>query len=333
MTVHPAGHDLQTAPGPAPLLLGPGTDSTATIMDRVRLAEDVGLERLWLDQMPGVHDAGVVAAACLAATERMTVGTAVLPVTARHPVAMGQLATGLAAMSGGRFTLGVGAGHPFVNEFVLGLPPSPPLAATREYLSVLRSYLRDGRVDFAGEHYSAHASNETPEGPDIPVFLGAVRPGMIRLAVEQADGLLLWLAPPRYVAEHVLPVVREACAEIGRDPATLPVYAIVSAYLADDHPDAYAGLEVMITRYAMMPAYRHIMEASGHRERLAAGDIDRAMIDDLVIVGDADDAAARLAAYREAGCTPVIAAALGSGVLQIDGADAFARFVKAVSVG
>ncbi|WP_329521951.1 LLM class flavin-dependent oxidoreductase [Spirillospora sp. NBC_01491] len=317
----------------SPMLLGPGSHGLRTTVDRVRLAEEAGVDQLWLGQNPDDHDVGVMAAGCLAATTSLRVGTAVAPIPSRHPVAMGQLATGLADLSGDRFLLGLGAGHPFINEFVLGLPPVPPVAGMREYLTILRTYLQEGRVDFAGAHYGAHASNAGAYGPRVPVYLGAMRPKMIQVAVRQAEGLLLWLTPPRYIEEHVLPVVRETCAEIGRDPAAFPILAGVPVYLPDDHPNLHADLEGMLTQYAMMPSYRHVMEASGHADRLAGGELGREMIDDLAIVGDPDEVAARLEEYRAIGCVPLPAAAVGAAPLQLDGAEAFARFAKAVCVG
>jgi F420-dependent oxidoreductase-like protein len=317
----------------SPLLLGPGTYGMRTLIDRVRMAEEAGVDQLWLGQNPDHHDTTVVAAACLAAATSMSVGTAVLPIPGRHPVMVGQAATALADLSDNRFLLGLGTGHPFINEFVLGLPPVPAVAAMREFLTILRAYLRDGRVDYVGEHHAAHASNVTGQGPEVPIYLGAMRPKMVRLAAEHADGLLLWLAPPRYVEEHVLPVVDEVCKETGRDRSAIPILVEVPVYLPDDHRNLYEDLEGMITRYAMMPAYRHVMEQSGYGGRLERGAIDRAMIDDLVIAGGPDEIAGRLDDYRAIGCVPVPVASVGSGILELASEEAFARFVKAVCVG
>jgi F420-dependent oxidoreductase-like protein len=325
-----AADELRTAANP--LLLGPGAHGLRATADRARMAEEAGAGQLWLSQVPDNHDSALVAAGCAAATRSMRVGTAVTPVAGRHPVLAAQAASALADLSGGRFALGLGAGHPFINEFVLGLDPVPPVAAMREYLTIVRTLLREGRVDFVGRHHTAHASNVTGHGADVPILLGGMRPKMIELAAELADGLLLWLAPLRYVEEHVLPAVHDACARVGRDPATLPVLVEVPVYLADDHPNLYSDLEGLITQYAMMPSYRHVFEASGFGDRLATGEIDRAMTDAIAIAGDAAEIAGRLEEFRTLGCVPVPATAIGDRPLELDTPDAFARFLKAVCV-
>ncbi|MDL4817191.1 LLM class flavin-dependent oxidoreductase [Actinomadura opuntiae] len=315
-----------------PLLLTSGAHGLSATVDRARMAEEAGAEYLWLSQPPDGHDSAVIAAACAAATRSMHIGTGVIPAAGHHPVHIAQTVSALADLSGGRFALGLGAGHPFVNEFVLGLAPVPPVAAMREYLTIVRTLLGEGRVDFAGRHHTAHASNLTGHGAGVPILLGGMRRRMIELAAELADGLLLWLVPLRYVEEHVLPAVHDACARIGRDPATLPVLVEVPVYLAGDHPNLERDLEGLVIQYAMMPAYRHVFETSGFGDRLATGDIDRAMTGAIAITGDAGEIAGRLEEFRTLGCVPVPTAAIGDGPLALDTPAAFERYLKAVCV-
>lgn len=288
----------------------------ATAVDRVRLAERLGVERIFLEQTVGGRDAGATAAAYGAATARVTIGTAVLPMRARHPLAMAQLAATLDDLSGGRFVLGIGSGHSFINEFSLGLPPMAAVRGMREYLTVLRTFLREGRVDFTGEYYAARAACDEDLRRDVPVYLGAVRPRMIHLAVEHADGLLLWMCPPRYVAEHVVPVVRAACREFGRDPAGFPILAGVTTYVPTDAADRdrrHTRMREIIARYSLFPSYRHVFDVCG-----GAADL----IDELAIIGDHAWVRHRMAEYRAAGCTPMLATPL-------DDREAFADLIAA----
>lgn len=295
---------------PPPLLISPGRLPLRDAVRRVQLAEESGVRQVWVSQTATGHDAGTVATAYASATTTVHVGTAVIPVSHRNPVSMAQLSASLADLSGGRFTLGLGAGHSFINEFVLGRAPVPALPAMREYLTIVREFLTEPRVTFQGKHYSARAAREATGPVSIPIYVGALRGGMIRLAVEEADGLLLWMCPPAYIAEHVVPQVTRACREVGRDPAGFPIIAGVETHLTDDPASRYELLAPAIGQYAMFPSYRHVLTASGFAGQLAGRTVDKAMLEELTVVGDADDVRSGLDRYRLAGAVPMPSTAI-----------------------
>lgn len=268
--------------------------------ERVRVAEELGFDQIWLDQLPDQRDSGVVAAEYLRFTLAARVGIAVMPVNFRHPVATAQLAATLDEVSGGRFLLGLGFSHQLVNELMLGCRPQKPIRAMREYLSIVRTLLRDGTVDMEGGYFTARAGYAAPRPSTVPLYLAGLQPQMIRLAVQLGDGLLLYMCSAEYIRERVMPVVRAACVEFDRDPQQFPVLALVPTYTGRDLKQTREVVREHLSSYAMMPYYRRVLEASG----FVRSQIDDAALDALTAIGTPDQVRARLDVYREVGCTP-----------------------------
>src|SRR6266568_9655628 len=85
--------------------------SLSGAVEQARLADKLGYESIWSSQLPGSRDTALVLAAYAQATERVRLGTAVLPIYTRHPTAMAQMAAALDELSHGRFILGIGISH------------------------------------------------------------------------------------------------------------------------------------------------------------------------------------------------------------------------------
>src|SRR5213078_435131 len=113
---------------------------------RARAAERLGYEAVWTTQMPDARDAALVLAAYAGQTQHVKLGTGVLPIYTRHPTAMAQMAASLDELSGGRFILGLGISHKVTVEGMWGLKLDSPVEAMREYLTIVRAGMRDGRV-------------------------------------------------------------------------------------------------------------------------------------------------------------------------------------------
>ena len=276
-----------------PLIVSPRLFSADELLSRVRIADQLGIDEFWLEQQPDQRDATIFAAAYLNAAPTRTVGTAVLPVYARHPVSMTQSAASLAEVSGGRYQLGLGFSHQFINEFVLGYKQGPPIRVMREYLSIVRELITTGSVDMDGEIFSAHAQYTSPRRP-VPFYLAALRPQMIRLAVEFCDGILILLCSPRYIREHVMPVVHEACAEFGKSVDEFRVLVNLPAYAGSDAADHQAQWAKYVTSYRMLPYYRYVLDFHGKHDA-----------DVLSLIGSREQIQDRIGEYRATGCVPV----------------------------
>src|SRR6202165_2781867 len=182
---------------------------------RAKAAERLGVESVWLTQLPYARDAALVLAAYANATQRIGFGTGVLPIYTRHPTAMVQMAASLDELSGGRFTLGMGISHKVTVESMWGLHLDSPVDAMREYLDIVRTSLRDGGCAIDGKHFSAHWAYSGPRRAEMPVMISALNPRMLELAGEQADGVVLWMCSPAYIRDPVVPAVTAGRARAG----------------------------------------------------------------------------------------------------------------------
>ena len=278
-----------------PISIAPRWAHATEMTERARIAGELGVDQIWLAQLPDQRDATIMAASFLHAAPFATVGTAILPVYARHPVSTAQAALTLSEISGGRFALGLGFSHQFINEYVLGCQPGPPIAATREYLRIVKDLIDEGSATREGKYFTGRARYAATRGP-VPLFLAALRPQMIRLAVEHCDGILLWLCTPRYIKEQVTPIVTEACARFGKDPEEFQVLTLVPAHVTDNPHEACDLAMQQIQSYRLLPYYRYVLEAYGQ--------IDPT---EITLFGSKDQIRTQMEVYREAGTTPVIA--------------------------
>ena len=214
------------------LLLG-FEDSLATIVDLAREGESAGLGSLYT--VEAGRSALVPAAAVVAATERVRVGTYIVNAYARAPWLTGVAARDLDEMSGGRFVLGVGTGNVHFNDWYLGVDSSKPLAKMREYLEIVRAVVagRAGEaVRYSGDIHSIRwRASWEPTRSSIPVYLSASGPKMVKLAGEVSDGVAVGvMASTTFLRDIVRPNARSAAEAVGRDPDALdfPMGALVS---------------------------------------------------------------------------------------------------------
>ncbi len=281
----------------------PAGRSLPEAIERVRLAEQLGCDSVWVTQLPDARDAIVVLAAYAATTSRISLGTGVLPIYTRHPTAMSQAAATLDELSGGRFRLGIGVSHQVTVEGMWGLELRHPVDAMREYLTILRSSLRQGGCAFEGRYFTARWGYSAARRPELPVLISALNPRMLELAGEMADGVLLWMCSPAYIRDHVIPRVQTGRQRSGLGLEGFEVVAAVPICVTSDPPAGRAVFRNLVARYAALPFYRRMLDASGFATPLEAGEIPDSMLDQLAGIGSPGAVRRVLAAYREAGCT------------------------------
>ncbi len=291
-------------------------EGLASAVALARAADDLGYDSVWVTHGLG-RDSFVVLAAYAQATRRVAIGTGVVPIYPRHPVAMAQEAATLAEASGGRFRLGVGVSHrPSMTE-ALGLDMGRPLEVVREYVAVLRGALT-GRVRFEGRYYRVawEAAFRPPAPP--PILLAGLSAPMLELAGEVADGVVLWLCAPEYIRRVAGPALTRGRAKAGKPLDGFEVVAAVPAAVTADTAGTTATFREELVRYLGLPFYRTMLRASGFEDALAAFDRDRArrtpadavpatLADALGRIGDRTAVRAYVEAYRAAGVTlPVV---------------------------
>jgi F420-dependent oxidoreductase-like protein len=286
--------------------------SLTQAVERVGLAESLGYESVYITHVAG-RESLTVLTVYAQATEKIRIGTGVVPIYTRTPATMAQTAATIDELSGGRLTLGLGVSHRPVVEGWHGQTIDRPVAEMREYASIVRAILRgehppEGKKWRTGFHL---AGVET--APGLPIYIAALSPAMLRLAGEIADGVILWLCNPRYIAEVVIPEVTA-----GRERAGLPlegfdVVAAVPGAMTEDPGAAWQAMRRDLIPYFGLPFYRAMIERTGFGDDIvaydaAAGDLEamQAAISDgflseLTAVGDAASVRAGLDRYRAAG--------------------------------
>jgi F420-dependent oxidoreductase-like protein len=259
---------------------------------RAQAAERLGYDSVWTTQLPPARDAALVLAAYAHATQRIKLGTGVLPIYTRHPTAMVQMAATLDEMSAGRFILGLGVSHRVTVEAMWGLKLESPVEAMREYLTIVRTSLQEGACTFEGRYFTAQWSYAAPRRADMQVMISALNPRMLELAGELADGVVLYMCTPRYIREEVMPAVRAGREKANRSMDDFEVVAAVDACVTSDRSAALGVYQKTLDRYAALPFYRRAMEA---------GEFNA---DALAAIGDAEQVREAIARFQEAGATP-----------------------------
>jgi alkanesulfonate monooxygenase SsuD/methylene tetrahydromethanopterin reductase-like flavin-dependent oxidoreductase (luciferase family) len=281
-------------------------------IERVKLAESLGYESAYVTHIAGRESLTVLTAYALA-TSSIRVGTGVVPIYTRTPATMAQTAATIDELSGGRLTLGLGVSHRPVVEAWHGQTIDRPVAEMREYVAIVRAILR-GEDPPRGEKWrtSFQLLGLSPR-PQLPIYVAALSPAMLRLAGEVADGVLLWLCNPSYIRDVVIPEVRTGRERAGLTLEGFDVVAAVPAALTDDRQGAYSAMRHELIPYFGLPFYRAMIERTGFGADIeaydaAAGDLEgmqRAIsedfVEELTAVGDEAAVRAGLERYRDAG--------------------------------
>ena len=188
----------------------------------------------------GVWECWTFLSALAEATSRIELGQLVMCVPFRHPAVLAKMAVTLDEVSGGRAILGLGAGWHKPEFDAFGTPFDHLASRFDEALQIISPLLREGKVDFEGEYYSAKESEITPRGPrpgGPPVLVASFGPKMLKLTAQYADQWnTAWLGRPTLYLER-RKELEAACAEVGRDFSTLTQTVGVSVVYADGGGD------------------------------------------------------------------------------------------------
>jgi probable F420-dependent oxidoreductase len=285
-----------------------------------REAESRGYDTAWTAEVAG-QDAFTTMALIASQTTRLRVATGVVPVQTRTPIVLGMTAATLANVAPGRIALGLGVSSPIIVGQWHGLAYRKPLQQMREAVQVIRQVMAGERVNFEGAFYRLRNFRLTLKVPQpVAIYLGALGPGMLELAGEIADGVLLnWLAPHSVTA--ALGHLEAGARRAGRSLANFEIAAFIRTSVTDDPEPARQWLARDITGYAIVDAYAAFFRASGYAEEVdavqrawQAGDragavrrISPRFLEGLGNIGPADACRARVAEFAKAGLTmPVV---------------------------
>ena len=268
-----------------------------------RLA-DLGYTDVWSAEVDGAD--GFTPLTLAAAWEsRLHLGVAVTPVFTRGAGLLAMSIAALAEVAGGRFTMGLGASSEPVVQRWNGVAYDKPYARTRDVLRFVQRALDGEKIDHVFETFEIHGfklSRPVLERP--PILLGALRPGMLRLAGAEADGAILnWLAATD---------VAQCRAQVGENKIIAARLFVIPT--ADADTARFIGRR-MISSYLTVNAYADFHRWLGRGEQLqpmwdawAAGDrklanerIPDAVVDELIIHGSHEACREHVARYVDAG--------------------------------
>lgn len=319
-------------------------------IDMVKYAEGKGFSEIWQADTRLARDCVVLMSAFLATTERIRVGSGILPIYSRNAAViaatwstMWELAKKVNGSS--RVMLGLGAWwEPIAGR--VGIDRAKPVTAMREYVESIRQLFTMEEVTFAGEFVQLDrvrldvAYGDTSPR-DIPIYIGATGDRMLELAGEIADGVVLnYVVSVDYIrraVEHV----RQGAERAGRSLEDVDRPELIVCSLSDDNPEkAMAEAKKLVAYY--LATEPHIMKASKVDEGLlqevqsimswpateedyarASQVIPDAVARDLMAVGTTEQCRAKVREYLAAGVTCPILYPLMDDIQAV--VDAFAR--------
>jgi len=262
-------------------------------LEDIEWAETAGFDTAWIPQVPNDFDALTMVTLMGTRTSRIEIGTAVVPLQAQHPIALGRQALSAHAGIGGRLALGVGPSHHWIIQDMLGISYRRPAAYTRDYLEVLNAALAGpGAVDVENETFTVH--NPTVLGADspMPVLIAALGPVMLQIAGELADGTVLWMADERAIGDHIAPRITKAAENAGR-PAPRIVAGIPVCLCAPSQVDeAKDRANRILAEAETSPNYQRLLDRGDARD-----------VGDLCAAGDEQAILARFRRFADAGVT------------------------------
>ncbi|HAA95624.1 MAG TPA: hypothetical protein DCE26_08025 [Dehalococcoidia bacterium] len=285
-------------------------------------AEKNGFEAVWVPEGGG-RDSLTSLATIAMKTEKVKLGTGILPIFARTPTNTAMGASGMAAVSNGRFMLGLGVGHAPTVESKDGIPFKAPMTRMRETIQIIKGLLSGEEVNFSGKQFNVSGASMGAATPKtkVPVYIAALGPQMLEMVGELADGVLMNWTAADYLTEAVGHIKRGA-DKAGRDMGEIDIAGYVRVAVGDDVSAARDSLRYQVARYASNPFYRNFFAQTGFDKEMSAaasaladGSLDKAaesiteeMQDQVAVVGTVDECRNALEKRRAAGLQmPVIA--------------------------
>jgi len=284
--------------------------------DWYRRLDELGYTDVWTGEANGADGFTPLALAAVA-SHSLRLGTAVVPVYTRGPGLLAMQAATMAELAPGRFALGVGSSSDVIVERWNATPFLEPYKRVRDTVRFLRAALTGEKVDAEYETFAVRGFRlgRRIEQPP-PIYVAALRPGMLRLAGREADGAILnWLS-----ADDVSKVVPEVgagkaivarifvCPTDDADRARYVGRIGIAAYL---HVAVYAAFHQWLGRGPLLDGMWTAWRAGDRKAALAA--IPDEVVDALVVHGSAEECRAHVQRYVDNGVTIPVLAVLPGG--------------------
>ena len=286
------------------------------VRDRARRAEALGFPSGWVPYLPWSLDALASMQAAGEATERIEIGSAVIPTYFFHPLALARQAATVQAAIGRPIHLGLGCSNPAVIA-MHGLPFERPARHVREYLEIVGAAMevgakpagereKAGFVQYQGEFFALGSIYGTPAAkPPGTILVGALGPHMLRAAGAFSDGVIATWSDEGAIEREIAPAVRRAAKDAGRPEPRIGGVVAVAVVPKSRTAAARDAAQAEFGFYEKTMPYQRVVEASDARR-----------IGDIGVIGDEEEVFRRLRRFRDAGMTDFLAAPFS-----VEGAD------------
>ncbi len=297
------------------------------VLAYVQEADRLGYDKVWVAEAYG-YDAFTILTQLACATQRIGLATGIVNVFSRSPALIAQTAASLDAISGGRFTLGLGTSGHQVVEGWHGVKFEKGIQRMRETMDIVRMILSREKLVYEGEIFHLDRGLRLithPARDRIPIYLATLTPKGVELAAEAADGWLPVFFSPAHYDAVIKPELESGARKGGRSLDDLAICVYQPVVVTDDraagrdaarpHLALYIGgmgsreknyYNQLFRRYGWEEEARHIQElylARRRDEAMAA--ITDEMIDAVTVIGSIEECRERLAELERVGVDEV----------------------------
>jgi 5,10-methylenetetrahydromethanopterin reductase len=215
-----------------------GFYSINEMVELARAADNNGMHSIWMSDHLCFRDSLTSAMAFLATTKKITVVPAPLSPYSRHPIITAMALSTMDEFAAGRVWATAGTGNAAALDEA-GMKVTRPLKTMREYMEVLRRFLSGETVEFHGETLRINGARMGfKPSSSVPIYMTAVKTGMLRLAGEIADGVLLSAGcAPGYIA-RCAGEIKTGAARAGNSPQRREVAGFITTSVSSDPREA-----------------------------------------------------------------------------------------------
>ena len=314
----------------------PGGPKIEDTVKRIQWAEANGIPDVWFSDA-GAPDTLTLVAAIAHYTSRVRVGVAVTPVYTRSPSVIAASINVIDQLLPGRFVMGLGSSSHTIMSQWNGIALDKPLSRVRETTELVREMLSGSKTNFDGKTLASHGYRQAPLNEPVPIHLAALRANMIEMAAEVGDGVIfnLW---PRDALPKVMEHVKIGAARAGKDWREVEIVNRAMVLCTNDKAKGRELFRASFAPYYATPVYNNFLAWSGYRDAAATisegwSEKDRAktggalsdeLIDEIAIIGSAEEIRTRIKEHADGGIHTHIIAPLSRVPEEID--ETFAAF-------
>jgi alkanesulfonate monooxygenase SsuD/methylene tetrahydromethanopterin reductase-like flavin-dependent oxidoreductase (luciferase family) len=273
------------------------------VLNRIYQLESYGIDAAWLTTGGARADALSVFPAAAVQTDKILMGTSIIPIWPRHPISIFQQVKVISELAPNRFRLGIGPSHKPNMETMFGVDFQDPLGHLKEYLAILKAMIQSDGVDFSGKYYEAHSQEGL--NSDIPIMSSALRKKAFELCGEYSDGVITWVCPMQHITNVAIPSIEIGALNANRDRVP-PLIVHAPICISEQKELVRDALRSQMGVYPTLPFYNRMLMDCGYEEVEHSKVWSDRMADDLVVSGTEEEASLRIDEMFETGVSELV---------------------------